>query len=349
MLRNWKTANLIARTDSYQEFARQLGENNNVEAFEKQLDEFFRAAKVKEIEPLKHLDQLLESSFIVAEGHDDPLPKLFLMRNMLKLKEAGFTTLFIEHLYYDDQQGLDDYCASRMSSASKKIETYLAVLDRRNFGLGLWGVTTYFWRRGNFSALAHMAKLVGIRIVAIDIEFSYTQQLDKKHNQYIPGVRSAQPLDNFRNKSMNYTAYKIMCKEMKNAGEKFIALLGSHHAKTHEGIMGLSELMGVRTVLVEFNPGLSQLEVTFNAEFEGKQLEVVIKNGTSFKPVWTDSAIPILPYLSPALLKKATVMEGYGTRLHSGPVRLWSFNNSKSPAVDEVPANHLLLRQSRSN
>jgi hypothetical protein len=344
-----RTSSTSSQADTYKNFARSLTANENADEFEKLLTQFYLQAKAKEIDPVENLDALLEDSFVVCEGHDDPLPKLFLMRNMLKLKQAGFTTLFIEHLFYDRQKGIDDYCLGRYSDEARGVELSLKELDDRNFGLGHEMITKYLWSIGNFTALAQMARRAGIRIVAIDTQFSYMEQCNSKHYNFFSGKH----LDDFRIRSMNYTAYKIMTEEMKKNGGKFVSLMGLAHPKTHKNVIGVAELLGVRAVFAEYLFCYTQLEVSFNTQyagttipFVGTPLEVIIRNGSSGKVVWTPDAIPVVPEFSPTAVlinsNKGTLMEGCGMKLHSGPVRLWSSQKPEmKPSVGENASLYL--------
>src|SRR5262249_54560501 len=102
----------IDELNDYQKFARKLVENGDTDEFEKKLDDYYKNVALQEIPPISpsnNLDQLLETDFILGECHSQPSPKNFLIKILPYLKKAGFTTIFIEHLYYDDQPYLDDY------------------------------------------------------------------------------------------------------------------------------------------------------------------------------------------------------------------------------------------------
>ncbi len=69
-------------------------------------------------------------------------------------------------------------------------------------------------------------------------------------HQILNGSLSDEPADNFRLRSMNFTASKIIAREMAVKKCKWMALMGLHHVKKQEGVTGMAELTGARSVRV---------------------------------------------------------------------------------------------------
>lgn len=223
------------------EFSRKMSMISTPEkaaALEKRMDQFFLNREAKSIEPASKLSDFLENNFIVGEVHSHISAKKFLIQNMTLLKLVGFTTLFMEHLYYDEQRELESFDPN--SESGSIIHERLDKLDHGY--LERDPAYAAAWKQNNFSALVKAAKRVGIRIVAIDT--SYTYQAQYLHKD----PHTGESWDNYRIRSMNYTAANIMTLELAKTPGKWCALMGSAHIKKYQTILGVGELMGARTI-----------------------------------------------------------------------------------------------------
>lgn len=181
---------------------------------------------------IDHLfNQCHSSGLIVGEQHEHSSPKKFIIDNLDRLKQVGVTTLFIEHLFHETMQPLLE-----ATKAPPLLDSYLKHLDRE---AGL--------KQGQpgFHQLVTAAKAAGIRVVAIDNRDAYKANIS---NSGI-GAMVDEARNGDRYKTMNYVACSIIEKEKGNG--KFIALVGNAHSTTCEKVLGLSEILGCPTILVE--------------------------------------------------------------------------------------------------
>ncbi|WP_419420777.1 membrane-targeted effector domain-containing toxin [Legionella sp. D16C41] len=271
------------KDNRYKKFVREITgnpENFRPEPFEKKLNTFYPACEVSTPITVETLLDLFQTNFIVAENHLDRASKNFLIKIMAKLKAAGFTTLFLEHLYYDDQEELDDYDPTSLSKAevNKKVENRLANLDNE-FWISAKGKREHnsdchcekcYLAGNNFSELVKTAKQYGIRIVGIDTEYTYSEQYNDNHMEYAYGGPTGILKDKFRLKSMNYTAAKIIEKEVKEHPGKWFALMGCLHCYSAEDFSGVPQLTGAKTVLVDSESNLNEIKLSFNGACEVK-------------------------------------------------------------------------------
>ncbi|KGP62838.1 hypothetical protein EP47_14245 [Legionella norrlandica] len=266
------------KDNKYKKFVREITgnpENLRPQPFEEKLRAFYPAREITTPASVNSLPDLLKTNFIVGENHCDRAPKNFLIQNMAKLKEAGYTTLFLEHWYYDDQLEMDDYDPASLSKSevNQRIEGRLTTLDTgfgilsdrtQNHDNGCRCQTCHYLAGNNFLELVKAAKQCGIRVVGIDTEYTYSEQYDKEHMEYAYGGPTAITQDSFRLKSMNYTATKIIENEMKERPGKWFALIGYCHCYSSEDFSGVPQLTGAKTVLVESEKSLEQVKIEFN-------------------------------------------------------------------------------------
>ena len=177
------------------------------------------------------LEQILEENIIVGEiSHSDITGKRFLIDNMEAFKNAGYTTLYFEHLYYDQHQ----YLLDELQQSGKMhilLEQRLQLFDRY-YGVG--AASEQEWSEYNFSALVKAAQKYQIRIVALDIKAVYELQDSKT-----PG--KGRDLED-RTIMGDYCFARIIQhdqerQERHQSNEKFIAFIGGGH------IQGLKQLV----------------------------------------------------------------------------------------------------------
>lgn len=265
------------------------------------MNRFYLSVPNKNIKPINGMDDLLTDNFVIGERHQERASKHFLIQNLKALKDAGFTTIFLEHLYYNDQQVLDDYNPdSTPTNESKQLQNQLGPLD--SYGSPL-AIRPKEYELSTFIELIKEAKKIGIRIVAIDTFETYSEQYNRDHMEYIGSSPTGETLDNFRTKSMNYTACKIIENEIKKKPGKWCALVGNSHCRTNEGVPGLCDLTGARTVLIHNLSDDNSLHLTQNGQwtpltYDNKPLTIPYELMIDIPP-----SLP-MPMLSSASLKQ---------------------------------------------
>lgn len=180
----------------------------------------------RESSPKQIIRSLYERShgLVVGEGHSQLGSKRFLIDNMALLKKQKVSVLYMEHFLTDFQQA-ELGVFNRTGQMPKDLEAYVENLDE--------GHLTDPSGRYTFKQVLIAAQKQGIRIQPIDCMASYRQAWE--------GV----PLPQIRQKMMNYFAHLTIDADQATRGPgKWIALVGSTHSNTYEGVPGLSELQG---------------------------------------------------------------------------------------------------------
>jgi len=185
------------------------------------LPELPRASSPKQI-----IRSLYERSpgLVIGEGHSQLGSKRFLIDNMVLLKKQQVSVLYMEHFMTDFQQAeLDVF--NRTGQMPTELKAYVNALDE-----GHWTDSS---GRYTFKQVLIAAQKQGIRIQPIDCMASYRQAWE------------GMPLPHIRQKMMNYFAHLTINSDQAVRGPgKWVALVGSTHSNTFEGVPGLSELQG---------------------------------------------------------------------------------------------------------
>lgn len=197
---------------------------------------------------IENFSQLLQDSFCIGEAHRDIAPKRFLIENMKLLKERGYETLFMEHLFYDSamQDSLDDYFQG--SEMTADLEDYL---KRLNTGFDgpieeHLSVSDY-----NFLTLVRSAKENGIKVVGIDTNESY-----------LMGKTEYGSHGEERMRGMNFVAQEVIKKESNS--KKWVALMGNLHLGSCNNIPGVAQLLNVPSVDIYTKKDLAENNYKFN-------------------------------------------------------------------------------------
>ena len=161
--------------------------------------------------------ELLNGNFCVGEAHQDISPKRFLIENMSKFKERGFSVLFMEHLAED--HNVDE----RLSS----LDTFH--MDNKS--------SEY-----NFTNVVRAAQENEIEIVCLE-------ESNDIYHQYKDGPE--------RMVSLNYNAREVIAKKEREFHDdtgnvlKWFAFVGSAHLKNYYGVPGICEIIpNVQDVLI---------------------------------------------------------------------------------------------------
>ena len=167
---------------------------------------------------------------ILGEAHSCSASKRLLVKHMDELKRQGVSTLFLEHLCADSHgSALDDYLrAPAGSPMPARLAAYLKLQDRGNTAFGQAP------SRYGFVDLVKAAKDAGIKVVPLDTAATYS---------------ASEQDGDLRIRVMNfYAAERIRLEEPPG---KWVAFVGSAHATRYQGVPGLDELTGTRSLIVD--------------------------------------------------------------------------------------------------
>lgn len=171
------------------------------------------------------------SGLVIGESHASIGSKQLLIENMPQLAKLKVKTLYLEHLLTDfHQTDLDIF--SRTGNMPEGLERYLKKLDI--------GHRTDPSGQFTFLELVKVANENHIRVRAIDCMASYR----------LGGMPN--PSGQLRQKLMNYFARTVIHADKTARGAtNWVALVGSSHASTYNGVPGISELEGAISLRVE--------------------------------------------------------------------------------------------------
>lgn len=172
------------------------------------------------------LKQVADGPFtglVIGEAHVAQSSKALLRTQMKTFKEAGFKTLYMEHLLTDLHQAeLDIF--HRTQRLPDRLKAYLRRQDHGYMPTHT-GLNTY-------SQVVQAANKHGIRVRALDCSASY-------YLKGLPDRRKA------RNQMFNYFAARVIREDQASHGpHKWVAFIGSAHTNTYQGVPGLAEQLG---------------------------------------------------------------------------------------------------------
>lgn len=168
----------------------------------------------------------------VGEYHSSIASKKFIIENIDELHKNGVRTLYLEHLQTDmHQDDLNIFFKNGIMSA--RLKNFIIEMDSM-FETDRLG-------RYTFMALIKTAQQRKIRITAIDSFVSYY------------GIPPSSGTTD-RVALMNYYSHLLINKNQLHHQNKWIALVGSAHINTFEGVPGLADLNGVVSIRVNDLP-----------------------------------------------------------------------------------------------
>ncbi|MCH5532895.1 membrane-targeted effector domain-containing toxin [Pseudomonas syringae] len=204
-------------------------------------------SKLKSKESLGVMRELLSDSpgLVIGEAHSSVASKRELIKNMKSLKADGVTTLYMEHLCADSHgKALDDYLkAPEGSPMPARLKAYLDMQTRGNLGIGK--VASEY----NFTTLIRAAKDAGLHVVPLDTAKTYETSLEGGETRF---------------KVMNYYAAEKI--RLDQPAGKWVAFVGSGHAATCDGVPGLAQLHGVRSLIIDDFGAKSRPDININAK-----------------------------------------------------------------------------------
>ncbi len=191
--------------------------------------------------PQAFIQQVSESrlsGLLIGEGHGHEASKEFLRTQMKTLKEAGFKTLYVEHLLTDMHQAELDLF-HRTQRMPDRLKAYLNSQDQGHMR-GYSGPDTY-------TQVVQAANKYGIRVRALDCAASY----------HLKGPSSTKLS---RNQIFSYFATRVIEADQAAQGpHKWIAFVGSAHTNNNDGVPGLAEMLGAASLNVrDSTPALAR-------------------------------------------------------------------------------------------
>ncbi|WP_454564498.1 membrane-targeted effector domain-containing toxin [Pseudomonas sp. AIG] len=161
-------------------------------------------------------------NLLIGEVHAHVSSKALLKKYMKTLKQAGYDTLYVEHLLTDLHQADLDifYRTQRMPD---RLKAYLSVQDRGHMPT----------HDGNdtYTAVCQAAAKYNIRIRALDCTASY----------HLKGVSDE---DISRNEMFSYFATQVIeADQLAHGPHKWVALIGNAHTNYNLGVPGLADTL----------------------------------------------------------------------------------------------------------
>jgi hypothetical protein len=241
----------ISKPTEYRLFVENLTASRNPNKLAATMNAFYATQAIKTSQiPVESLADLLEGNFVVGEAHSDLCPKDFLIKNMKRLKETGFTMLFIEHLNYEEQDRLETLSAEGAEIGGQENRGVSRELEKLDRGFRLNEQKRSANWQCTYTDLVQAAHANGIRVVGLDTKYTYQEQYKEQHMEHYGNTPTGMTKDNYRIKTFNYTATKIIEKECEAHPGKWCALIGNVHCRKYSNVPGVAELTGAMTVLV---------------------------------------------------------------------------------------------------
>jgi len=186
---------------------------------------------------MQHVADNRLPGLVVGESHTMQSAKSLLTQHMAAFKEAGYKTLYVEHLLTDlHQQELDVFL--RTQHMPDRLRNYLRKQDGGQMP-GYRGPNTY-------TAVVQAAGKHGIRVRALDCTASYN----------VKGL--AEDASRFR--IFSYHASQVInADQLAEGPHKWIAFVGNSHTNYNHGVPGLADMLGAISLHVhDVAPGLGK-------------------------------------------------------------------------------------------
>ena len=170
------------------------------------------------------LEQLARGrwNLLLGEAHADVSSKALLKKYMKALKQAGYDTLYVEHLLTDlHQADLDIFY--RTQHMPDRLRTYLKLQNS--------GHMPFYKGNDTYTEVYQLAAKYQIRIRALDCTASY-------HLQGMAGK------DVSRNEMFSYFATQVIeADQLAHGPHKWMALIGNAHTNYNLGVPGLADTL----------------------------------------------------------------------------------------------------------
>jgi len=161
-------------------------------------------------------------NLLIGEAHGDVASKALLKKHMKALKQAGYDTLYVEHLLTDlHQADLDTFL--RTQHMEGRLKAYLQSQDH--------GHMRTYKGRDTFTEVYQAAAKYNIRIRALDCTASY----------HLKGIHDEEVS---RNEMFSYFATRVIeADQLANGPHKWVALIGNAHTNYNLGVPGLADTL----------------------------------------------------------------------------------------------------------
>jgi hypothetical protein len=170
------------------------------------------------------LQQLTDKrlNLLIGEAHTDVSSKALLKKHMKALKQAGYDTLYVEHLFTDlHQADLDTFL--RTQRMPDRLKAYLQREDQ--------GQMPTYTGSDTYTAVYQAAAKYNIRIRALDCTASY--RLKGLNDEKVS-----------RNEMFSYFATQVIeADQLANGPHKWVAFIGNTHTNYNLGVPGLADTL----------------------------------------------------------------------------------------------------------
>ncbi len=184
------------------------------------------------------LAELLDGNFCLGEDHADISPKRFLIENMSKFRERGFSVLFMEHLAAD----------CNLDERLRNLDSKHMMIESQEY---------------NFTNVVKAAREHKIEIVNLE-------ESDALYKLYKGGAE--------RMVSLNYNAREVIAEKEREVLTatgiplRWFAFVGSGHLNSHYGVPGICEIIpNVQDVLIADLPIPEGLSVSISIVRDPRQ------------------------------------------------------------------------------
>jgi len=161
-------------------------------------------------------------NLLIGETHSDTASKALLKKHMKALKEAGYDTLYVEHVFTDlHQADLDTFL--RTQRMPDRLKAYLQRQDH--------GHMRFYQGSDTYTEVYQAAAKYNMRIRAIDCTASY----------HLKGIHD---VEISRNEMFSYFATQVIeADQLAHGPHKWVALIGSAHTNYNLGVPGLADTL----------------------------------------------------------------------------------------------------------
>lgn len=177
------------------------------------------------------LQQLSERrlNLLIGEAHSDVSSKALLKKHMKAFKQAGYDTLYLEHLFTDlHQADLDIF--QRTLRMPDRLKAYLNTQDA--------GQMSGYRGFDNYTQVCQVAAKYNMRIRALDCTASY----------HVKGMADESIS---RNEMFSYFATRVIeADQLANGPHKWVALIGNAHTNYNLGVPGLADTLSAASLQV---------------------------------------------------------------------------------------------------
>ncbi|TKJ70295.1 toxin [Pseudomonas sp. CFBP13508] len=161
-------------------------------------------------------------NLLIGETHSDTASKALLKKHMKALKEAGYDTLYVEHVFTDlHQADLDTFL--RTQRMPDRLKAYLQRQDH--------GHMRFYQGSDTYTEVYQAAAKYNMRIRALDCTASY----------HLKGIHD---VEISRNEMFSYFATQVIeADQLAHGPHKWVALIGSAHTNYNLGVPGLADTL----------------------------------------------------------------------------------------------------------